>query len=138
MEEFNVVNNVEVWDVSDLSNPTSVGTFSCSECSSVHAVHNGWVGGPGNNYYIAAWYEAGLRVFDISNPYNINEVGKIETRRDPNQDGKYEKEFSAWKGTWMSTLTHPLARCLLLIENMGPLYLRSTTLRPRPLPRCLL
>ena len=43
------------------------------------------------NYLVVAYYGAGLRVFDISNTSNIQEVGKYETFRDPNGDGIFDE-----------------------------------------------
>ena len=56
-----------VHDVSDLANPVWITTFHHSEQDSWAALpHNGQVRG---NYLYVAYYWAGERVFDISNPY---------------------------------------------------------------------
>ena len=61
-------------------------------------IHNGQVRG---NYLLTAYYEAGLRVFDISNPANPVEVGKYETWRDPDGDGTFDKTVTGnYNGAW--------------------------------------
>ena len=61
-------------------------------------VHNGQVRG---KYLLTAYYEAGFRVFDISNPVNPMEVGKYETWRDPDGDGTFNKSITGnYNGAW--------------------------------------
>eukprot|EP00579_Thalassiosira_antarctica_P033091 CAMPEP_0202000898 /NCGR_PEP_ID=MMETSP0905-20130828/7147_1 /ASSEMBLY_ACC=CAM_ASM_000554 /TAXON_ID=420261 /ORGANISM="Thalassiosira antarctica, Strain CCMP982" /LENGTH=787 /DNA_ID=CAMNT_0048557497 /DNA_START=44 /DNA_END=2407 /DNA_ORIENTATION=+ len=95
-------NNAEdiiVHDVSDLANPVTITIFQYSEQGSRNALpHNGQVRG---NYLYAAYYEAGLRVFDISNPHLPVEVGKVETHRDPDGDGNYDNGIiDTYEGAW--------------------------------------
>lgn len=61
--------------------------------------HNGEVRG---QYLYVAYYKAGLRVFDISNPLSPYEVGKTETFRDPNGDGVLENPYinAQSNGAW--------------------------------------
>src|SRR4029450_1996660 len=59
---------------------------------------NGQVRG---NYLLAAYYEAGFRVVDISNPVNPVEVGKYETWRDPDGDGTFNAAVTGvYNGAW--------------------------------------
>eukprot|EP00555_Chaetoceros_dichaeta_P007718 CAMPEP_0198258614 /NCGR_PEP_ID=MMETSP1447-20131203/7985_1 /TAXON_ID=420782 /ORGANISM="Chaetoceros dichaeta, Strain CCMP1751" /LENGTH=448 /DNA_ID=CAMNT_0043945777 /DNA_START=93 /DNA_END=1436 /DNA_ORIENTATION=+ len=87
-DEFNEF-DIGVYDISDLSNPQLITTFQWSgeQSEGNSIVHNGMILG---NYLIVAYYQAGLRVFDVSNTSNIQEVGKYETFRDPNGDGIFD------------------------------------------------
>jgi len=98
-DEFNRF-DIGVYDISNLSRPQLISTFQWSgEQSEGNAiVHNGAIFG---NYLIVAYYKAGLRVFDISNTNNIQEVGKYETYRDPDGDGNFENNsLSGYDGAW--------------------------------------
>jgi choice-of-anchor B domain-containing protein len=97
-EEFNVRDN-SVYDISDPASPTLVTTFQYSgDATGNSRVHNGQVRG---NYLLTAYYEAGFRVFDISNPANPVEVGKYETWRDPDGDGTFNKTITGvYNGAW--------------------------------------
>ena len=93
--------DIAVHDISDPANPALIATFQfSSESAKQNAVpHNGEVRG---QYLFVAYYKAGLRVFDISNPFQPYEVGKAETYRDPNGDGIFENEINEnyYGGAW--------------------------------------
>ena len=97
-EEFNVHDNA-VYDVSNPASPALVTTFQYSGDASANSrMHNGQVRG---KYLLSAYYEAGLRVFDISNPANPVEVGKVETWRDPDGDGTFNQSVTGnYNGAW--------------------------------------
>jgi len=83
-DESNEV-DIAVFDISILSNPRLISTFQWSgeQTERDAIVHNGAILG---DYLLVAYYNAGLRVFDISNVTSIEEVGNYETYRNP--DGK--------------------------------------------------
>ncbi len=97
-DEFNV-HDIAVYDVSDPASPTLVNTFQYSGDGTDNArVHNCQVRG---SYLLAGYYEAGFRVFDISNPANAVEVGKWETWRDPDGDDIFDEVVAGnFDGAW--------------------------------------
>lgn len=65
--------SVRIFDISDLTNPTMVSTWT----GSTKAIdHNGFV--RGNHYYMST-YERGITVLDISDPRNPSEIGYFDT-----------------------------------------------------------
>jgi len=98
-DEFNNF-DIGVYDISDINSPKLIRQFQWSNENEYNSiVHNGFVRG---NYLFVAYYEAGLRVFDISNiKDSINEVGHYETWRDPNGDGILSNEVNGrFNGAW--------------------------------------
>lgn len=90
--------DIAIYDISDPTQPTMMRTFVYSGDNELDAVpHNGEIRG---QYLYLAYYRAGLRVFDISNPLNPYEVGKTETFRDPNGDGIFENNNGGTGGAW--------------------------------------
>ena len=98
--------DILVHDVSNLTAPVQIAIMQYSEQGSQNALpHNGEIRG---KYLYAAYYEAGLRVFDISNPYVPVQVGKVETYRDPDGDGTFENGIiGTYDGAWN---TYPYLR----------------------------
>jgi len=99
-EEFNKF-DMAAYDVTDLTKPTLISKFQWSgEVSEGNSkVHNG--GAVVGDYLIVAYYNAGLRVFDISNVNEIKEVGKYETYRDPDGDGNNNNKINgSYTGGW--------------------------------------
>ncbi|KAL7454148.1 hypothetical protein ACHAWC_009915 [Mediolabrus comicus] len=113
--------DISIYDIGDVTNPQLISRFRYSEHDSAGnaIVHNAFVKG---DYYYAAYYEGGYRVFDISNPYFPLEVGKVETHRDPNGkningDGKYENKITGWyEGAWNTYVDLPSGN--LLVNDM--------------------
>jgi choice-of-anchor B domain-containing protein len=97
-DEFNIY-DVGVYDVSSPASPAQVFTFQYSGDATANSrAHNGQIRG---KYLILGYYEAGLRVFDISNPVNPVEVGKYETWRDPDGDGTFNQAVTGnYNGAW--------------------------------------
>jgi len=98
-DEFNSF-DIGVYDISNLSSPELIRQFQWSENgSNISKVHNGFVRG---NYLFVAYYEAGLRIFDISDVQTgITEVGNLETYRDPNGDNVFNKSINGeYNGAW--------------------------------------
>jgi choice-of-anchor B domain-containing protein len=104
--------DIYVYDIGNLDSPQLISRFQHSEHDSFDTIpHNGFVRG---NYYFNAYYQAGLRVFDISNPYYVQEVGKIETFRDPDGDGKYKNvQRTFTEGAWNVFLDLPSGNILV-------------------------
>ena len=110
-DEFNV-RDIGVYDVSNPASPTQLTTFQYSEDATANArIHNGQVIG---NYLYTAYYEAGFRVFDISNPMNAVEVGKYETWRDPDGDGTFNRTVTGnYNGAWNVHVYLPSGKVIL-------------------------
>uniref|UniRef100_A0A7S2UGM6 Fibronectin type-III domain-containing protein n=1 Tax=Attheya septentrionalis TaxID=420275 RepID=A0A7S2UGM6_9STRA len=92
--------DIAIYDISVISKPTLIKTFQWkgeeSEGSSI--IHNGFVRG---NFLFTAYYQAGFRVFDISNPIEPVEVGNYETHRDPEGSGVLKKDVNeGYQGAW--------------------------------------
>lgn len=56
---------IDVWDVTDLDNPTQVGRIDPPEVEGFRTSHNFDVT---NNRLHTSWYEGGVRVYDITDP----------------------------------------------------------------------
>jgi choice-of-anchor B domain-containing protein len=125
-EESNTF-DIGIFDVSDPSNITLLRTFSYSGDGEAKAFcHNGQVRG---NYLFVAYYEVGLRVFDISDPTNPVEVGKHETHLDPDNTGRtitsdeVKGEFS---GAW-NVYTHLPSGNILVTDQLTGLHVVKLT-----------
>ena len=59
---------IRIWDIQDYNNPIELDSFITNQSNSVHNVY---IKG---NILFASWYADGTRVFDISNPSNIEEI----------------------------------------------------------------
>ena len=80
--------DVKILDVSDFSNISVISTFN-SNVNSQSMAHNGIIK---NNMLFIAYYHDGLRVFDISNPFNPVQTWMYDTYS-PNSHASY-------KGAW--------------------------------------
>ena len=127
-----------VYDIGiyDISNPAitvpQINTFTWSGDVSVGSssrVHNGHIRG---KYLLVAYYEAGLRIFDVSNPLNPMEVGKYETWRDPDGDGNYQNGINGkYEGAWNLHPYLPSGNVLVSDDQSG---LFIVQVNPVPLP----
>jgi len=114
-DEFNKF-DIAAFDISNLSDPQLIRTFQWSEeGQNMHPntiVHNGFTRG---NYLIVGYYEAGLRVFDISDISNsISEVGKYETYRDPDGNGIIDNPITGgYNGAWNVYVGLPSGKVLI-------------------------
>ncbi len=100
MDENNL-GDIYVYDISNVSQPKLINVFQYAEERNSNAMpHNGHIRG---GYLYVAYYEAGYLTFDISNPYDIAEVGRVETFRDPQQTGTNTREIRGrYGGAWNS------------------------------------
>lgn len=91
--------DIYVYDVTNLSQPRLINIFQYAEESSSNAMpHNCHARG---KYLYCAYYEAGYLAFDISNPYDVAEVGRVETYRDPDQTGTNVRKIQGqYRGAW--------------------------------------
>mmetsp|Transcript_28245 Transcript_28245/g.60416 ORF Transcript_28245/g.60416 Transcript_28245/m.60416 type:complete len:1030 (+) Transcript_28245:37-3126(+) len=131
-DEFNQI-DMSVHDISDPTNPVQIGLFQYSGNAIDDArPHNGQILG---NYLFVAHYEAGLVSFDISNPYAPFEIGQIETYRDPDGDGVFERTIIGdYEGAWNLYLYLP-SRNILVSDMRGGLFvIKATAPYPPPDP----
>ena len=121
-EEFNV-EDITVWDISNPSAPTYVTAFQWSGDASQNArVHNCQIRG---DYLMCGYYEAGFRVFDISNPANPVETGMYETWRDPDGDGNFQESIvGAYDGAWNLHVFLPSGTVLVSDMKSGTFLFR--------------
>lgn len=91
--------DIYVYDISNVLKPKLINIFQYAEESTSNAMpHNGHIKG---GFLYVAYYEAGYLAFDISNPYDIAEVGRIETYRDPQQTGTNVGQIRGkYMGAW--------------------------------------
>jgi choice-of-anchor B domain-containing protein len=86
--------DIAIHDVTDPAKIVLLGTFQYSDGGTTGGpsgsggsyVHNGHALG---NYLMVAYYEAGFRVFDLTNPSNVVEAGMYAT---------YQADSSVWTG----------------------------------------
>lgn len=116
-DEFNV-RDIAVYDVSNPGLPILVTTFQyAGDATENSRVHNCQIRG---NYLMCGYYEAGFRVFDISNPGNAVEVGKYETWRDPDGDGSFNESITGnYDGGWNVYLYLPSGNVLVSDMKSG-------------------
>jgi len=120
-DEFNKF-DIAAFDISNLSSPELIRTFQWSgEGQNDHPntiVHNGFTRG---KYLIVGYYEAGLRVFDISDvSHGISEVGKYETYRDPDGNGDFDNAvYGRYNGAWNVYVGLPSGRILISDTKYG-------------------
>jgi len=121
-DEFNVY-DVGVYDVSNPASPSQVFTFQYSGDATANSrTHNGQIRG---KYLLLAYYEAGFRVFDISNPVNPVEVGKYETWRDPDGDGTFNQAMTGnYNGAWDLFVFLPSGNVVLSDMKSGTFIFR--------------
>ena len=88
MQDENHGYDIKILDVSDFTNISVLSTFN-SGVDVNSMAHNGIIK---DNLLYVAYYHDGLRVFDISDPFNPNEVNSYDTYA-PNNHASY-------KGAW--------------------------------------
>ena len=64
---------IRIWDIRDYNNITELDFFITNP---LHSVHNIYIK---DNLLYASWYADGVRVFDISDPYDMVEVAYYDT-----------------------------------------------------------
>jgi len=130
---FDEFNNFDIaaYDIQNLADPRLIREFQWSEEDTSNSiVHNGFVRG---NQLIVGYYEAGLRVFDISDINNgVTEVGNLETYRDPNNDGIFDKQIGGgYNGVWNVYVGLPSGKVLLSDTISGTFVVN---IQPNPGP----
>ncbi len=87
------------------------------------------------NYLLLGYYEAGFRVFDISNPVNPVEVGKYETWRDPDGDGTFNQSITGnYNGVWDVYVFLPSGNVLVSDMKSGTFIFRVDPIAPPAAP----
>lgn len=102
---------LKIWNISDLNNVTNAATFT----NTTAIVHNTFVKG---NLAYTAWYTAGLRVIDISNPQSPVEVGYYDTY--PSSD------TALYRGNWGADPFFPSGKVILSDMQTGLHVVRYT------------
>lgn len=81
--------DVRIYDISDPANAALVSTLSMPELGiDAYTPHNPVVTG---NYLYVSWYQAGVQIFDISNPADPQHIGQYDT---------YPGSASGFVGNW--------------------------------------
>lgn len=116
LDEFfqGLVTSVRVFDVSDLTNPQLIDTWTSNNRS---IDHNGFV--RGNRYYMSN-YTAGLTVLDITNPSSITRVGHFDTFPASN--------LTQFSGAWGAYPFFPSNKIAISDINSGLYILEDNTL----------
>jgi choice-of-anchor B domain-containing protein len=83
---------VKIADISDFTNLRIASTFKAKEGSTPH---NPYV--VGNNYLVMAYYQDGVQIYDITNPYNPIKKGFFDTYP---QNGNNYFPNRAYNGCW--------------------------------------
>lgn len=65
--------HLKIWDISDYDNISEVSSFQINETHSLHNIYFK------NDLIIGSWYADGTRVLDVSDPYNLVEIGFYDT-----------------------------------------------------------
>ncbi len=106
--------NIKIYDISmidqpnDLQNPVLLTTLNRTSVGiDAHSPHHVHVHG---NLMFLPWYEAGLQVFNISDPANPVHVGAFDT---------YPGTSTNFNGNWGVDLSHGLKRVLLSDRKRG-------------------
>lgn len=111
--------DVACYDVSDMKSPTLVGYFQWPGDGEFNVrIHNIHIRG---TYLFAAYYSAGFRVFDITDPRSPVEVGRHETWRDPFNTGVFfTKQLNGdFTGAWNLYPSLPSGRILVSDTEQG-------------------
>ncbi|WP_026377092.1 choice-of-anchor B family protein [Aestuariibacter salexigens] len=107
-QSFGLNTTLNIFDISSLTNPVLVGTWS----GPTRAIdHNGFV--RGNRYYMSN-YTRGLTILDISDPANPIEVGFFDTF--PSSDG------ASFNGAW-GVYPYLPSGTILVSDIQGGLYI---------------
>lgn len=112
-DETDGVNETLIFDVSDLSNPVLVNTYTSGLAATDHNlyVHDGFI--------YEAEYHAGLRIFDASDPLNPVEVAWFDTYPQDNGGG--------FDGAWSVYPFFPSGTIIVSDFNRGLFVLRVGT-----------
>ncbi len=116
-EEFGSTTTTYVFDVSDLTNPTLVTTFT-NGLTSID--HNLMVAG---SLIFEANYTSGLRVFDASDPMAVGEIGYFDTHP--------ESDAPVYAGAW-GIFSHLPSGNVLVSDIQRGLYVFSVDMIDAP------
>ena len=108
MQDENHGYDVKILDVSDFSNISVLATFS-SGVDPNSMAHNGIIK---DNLLYIAYYHDGLRIFDISDPYNPNQIVYYDTYT--------PASYNSYKGAWGVYPYLPSGNIISSDINSGP------------------
>jgi choice-of-anchor B domain-containing protein len=116
---LNSINNTRtlVWDVQDLDDPIMVREFFGAKSID----HNLYIKG---NYMYQSNYIDGLKIIDVSDPMNPQEVAHFDTF---NETGS----SSIWNGTWSNYPFFP-SGTIAIADDVGGLFLVAPTMGNNP------
>lgn len=106
---------LKIWDIRSLQNPTKVAEIAAVSGTDTARVHNVFI--KGNLAYVA-WYQAGLRVIDLTNPATPLEVGYYDTY--PQGNG------IAYAGAWGADPYFPSGKVIISDMQTGLHVVRYT------------
>jgi hypothetical protein len=97
-ETSNGTGDIRVYDITDASQPTLVNRLTMQDLG-LNAItpHNPVV--MGNKLYVS-WYQAGVQIFDISNPANPKHIGQYDTYQPEFTQSAQEKENLLFAEPW--------------------------------------
>jgi|TARA_B110000263_G_scaffold97404_1_gene85105 choice-of-anchor B domain-containing protein len=110
MQDENHGYDIKILDVSDYNNISVLSTFN-SGVDTNSMAHNGIIK---DNLLYVAYYHDGLRVFDISDPFNPNQVNSYDTYL-PNNHNSY-------KGAW-GVYPYLISGNILVSDMQSGLYI---------------
>ena len=84
--------DITVWDISDVGNPQFAGEFKDEQTNA----HNLYVVG---DFAFTSYYNSGFRVFDISNPVDLQLVAGFDTSPDVDTGSTFQGAFGAYPFT---------------------------------------
>jgi len=122
--------HMAVYNITDLEDPLLIKKFQLSEYSQFNniLVHNAFIRG---NFLMVAYYSAGFRLFDITDVYNIVEVGKYETFRDPNGEGGSPNiSNNGYNGAWNIYVDLPSGKVLISDLDHGTFVVNINPIPP--------
>ncbi|MEX1276452.1 MAG: choice-of-anchor B family protein [Bacteroidota bacterium] len=106
---------LKIWDIRNIENPTKVAEVAATFGTDTARVHNVFIKG---NLAFVAWYQAGIRVVDLTNPISPQVVGYYDTY--PQGNG------IAYAGAWGADPYFPSGKVIVSDMQTGLHVVRYT------------